>query len=108
MAIKQQLLGGVAYGLQFGGATEIVEAPPTADRSAPLGLRVVRMAEICERLCCGETFVRSEIAKGRFPPGFKLGSRETAWLEEDLDRFIADRAARRLTFTVPPTRRGDR
>jgi prophage regulatory protein len=66
------------------------------------------MAEVCERLCCGETFVRSEIAAGRFPPPFKLGARAAAWLETDLDRFIADRAARRVTFAVPPTRRGSR
>jgi predicted DNA-binding transcriptional regulator AlpA len=65
------------------------------------------MREVCERLGVGETFIRSEIAAG-LPPGFKLGARATAWLEADLDRFIADRAARRVLFAIPPTKRGSR
>jgi predicted DNA-binding transcriptional regulator AlpA len=58
------------------------------------------MADICERLCVGETFVRAEIAAGRFPAPFKLGARATAWLEADLDRFIAEKAAQRVMFKL--------
>jgi prophage regulatory protein len=56
------------------------------------------MREICERTNMGETFIRAEIAKGRFPPGFKLGERARGWLSSDIDNWIADRAAKRVIF----------
>jgi predicted DNA-binding transcriptional regulator AlpA len=33
--------------------------------------------------------------EGRFPKRVKLGERKYAYIEEEIDRFLADRAARR-------------
>jgi prophage regulatory protein len=33
------------------------------------------------------------IARGEFPPPVKIGKRASAWLEADIERWIADRIA---------------
>ena len=81
-----------------GANTNVAEAPQLAGAHSPIGLRCLRLSAVCARLSCGETFLRSEISAGRFPAGFKIGQRAVAWLESDLEAWIADRAAKRVMF----------
>jgi prophage regulatory protein len=66
------------------------------------------MAEVCDKTGLGETCIRTMVAAGTFPAPFKIGQRAIAWLEADVDRWIADRAARRVLFAIPPMKRGSR
>jgi prophage regulatory protein len=45
-----------------------------------------------------ETALRQMMARGQFPAPFKIGARAVAWLEADVDAWIAERAARRIIF----------
>jgi prophage regulatory protein len=63
-------------------------------------MRALRMSEVCARTGLGETCIRTMIARGEFPAPFRLGQRAIAWLESDVDAWIAARAARRVKFKV--------
>jgi prophage regulatory protein len=58
------------------------------------------MAEVCDRVGLGETCIRSMMERGDFPRPFRIGQRAVAFLETDVDRWIADRAAKRVMFTA--------
>jgi prophage regulatory protein len=64
----------------------------------PGGLTCLRMAEVRRKTGLGETCIRKAIAEGTFPAPFKIGARAVGWLESDIDRWITDRAARRVMF----------
>jgi prophage regulatory protein len=40
---------------------------------------------------------------GRFPPRVKLGECRVAWLAEEVEEWIAERAAQRPVKTTPPS-----
>src|SRR5262245_17817804 len=42
---------------------------------------------------------------GSFPKPFRIGLRAIAWLQSDVDEWVAAPAARRLTFAAPPAKR---
>jgi prophage regulatory protein len=66
------------------------------------------MAEVCRTTGLGETCIRSMVAAGTFPAPFKIGARAIAFLADDVDAWIQDRAAKRVMFAIPPTKRGSR
>jgi prophage regulatory protein len=85
---------------QLAGAGANVAAPPAQ------GHRCLRMSEVCDKTGLRETALRQQVAAGTFPPPFKIGQRAIAWLADDIDRWIADRAARRLMFAIPLPKKG--
>jgi prophage regulatory protein len=60
--------------------------------------RCLRLAQVIERIGIKETALRQMMARGEFPPPFKIGIRAVAWLQSDVDRWIEERAARRVQF----------
>jgi prophage regulatory protein len=72
------------------------ENPPVGH--PPNGYRCLRLSVVCDKTGLGETALRQMIGRGQFPAPFKIGQRAIAWLESDVDAWIADRAARRLMF----------
>jgi prophage regulatory protein len=63
-------------------------------------LRALRMPEVLNRVGYKETALRKKIAEKQFPAPFKLGARAIAWLESDVNMWIADRAAGRAVSKV--------
>jgi prophage regulatory protein len=94
-------------GHQPPGAGAIV-TEPTFSRRVPTGQRCLRLPQVEDRTGLKETAIREKVKLGDFPAPFKLGARAVAWLEADVDAWIADRAAKRVLFAIPPTERGSR
>jgi prophage regulatory protein len=73
-------------------------ACPLPGGHSPNGQRCLRLNAVCDKAGLRETALRKRVAEGTFPAPFKIGQRAIAWLEADVDAWIADRAAKRLMF----------
>jgi prophage regulatory protein len=58
-------------------------------------IKVVRHAQVCEKLCVSSAKLFDMVARGQFLKPFLLvpGGRAVGWLESDVDRWILDRKA---------------
>jgi prophage regulatory protein len=66
-------------------------------RSRPVstfGLKVIRHAEVCRKLCISAASLFDMVAKGDFPKPFSIipGGRSVGWLESDVDAWIVSRS----------------
>ncbi len=52
--------------------------------------RLLRLPELKTRCGLGRSTIYQRIKEGSFPPAISLGARTVAWLETDIDRWIAD------------------
>ncbi|MGM9514234.1 helix-turn-helix transcriptional regulator [Roseateles sp. DB2] len=71
-------------------------APPP--RAVPLAAPAVRpvllrLPDVLARTGLGKSMVYALMAKGDFPSSVKIGPRVTAWLEGEVDAWVADRVA---------------
>jgi prophage regulatory protein len=70
-------------------------------------MRFLSLADLRER---GVTFTRMHLlrleAAGKFPKRVQLGENRVAWVEEEFDRWVAERLAER--DNPPPRRRRGR
>ncbi|WP_156256115.1 helix-turn-helix transcriptional regulator [Sandarakinorhabdus oryzae] len=68
---------------------------PQIDPSGRTGLRIVRHAEVSERLQVSSAKLFDMIARGQFPKPFVIvpGGRAVGWLESDVDAWIIGRHA---------------
>jgi hypothetical protein len=57
------------------GANGMTRSSAHAQLLEHVGFRVLRMREVCCRVGLGETCIRKMMARGEFPPQFKLGVR---------------------------------
>ena len=64
-------------------------------------MRALRMKDVILRVGYRESAIRKMVIEGQFPAPFKLGGRAIAWLEQDVDDWIAARAANRVMYWVP-------
>lgn len=55
------------------------------------GTRLLRVAEVCERIGLRKTTIYKMIARGTFVSPVRLGPRTVAWRSDDVDRWIAER-----------------
>ena len=61
------------------------------------------MTEVQRRVPYSRSTLYSKIARGEFPAPIDLGARAVAWLESDIDEWIAARIAMgRALAPVPP------
>jgi len=56
--------------------------------------RFLRLAEVQRRVPYSRSSIYLKIARGEFPPPINLGARAVAWLESDIDEWIASRVAK--------------
>jgi prophage regulatory protein len=88
----------VVKGPQSVGAGAYVDQPmPMVGCRVPRN-QALRLDAVCDRTGLKETAIREMVKLGQFPAPFKLGARAIAWLECDIDAWIAHRAARRVMF----------
>lgn len=57
-----------------------------------MALRLIRLPEVLNRIGISKTNVYRLIPEGKFPKPVRLGPNSVAWLEEDIDAWILERA----------------
>lgn len=55
--------------------------------------RLIRMREVCRLTALSRSEIYRRISSGRFPAGVKLGPATTAWVENDVLRWIGQHVA---------------
>jgi prophage regulatory protein len=74
-------------------------APKTYSHPAkfesPRGLRYLRLREVCQRVGLKTSSVYRLIGLGKFPKQVKLSERTAAWIESEIESFMASRIADR-------------
>lgn len=58
-------------------------------------MRVIRLPEVTQKTGISKSTVWRLVRAGRFPAPLKLGSRMTAWVEEEVDEWLLARATTR-------------
>jgi len=58
----------------------LADAPP---------LRLIRLAEVCQRVGLGKTMIYELIGNGRFPKPYKITPAAARWNEREIDDWIA-------------------
>jgi len=56
--------------------------------------KLLRLAEVQNRVPYSRSTIYSKIERGEFPRPHNLGARAVAWLESDVDEWIAARVAK--------------
>lgn len=64
-------------------------------------MKALKIKQVAEKVSLGQSTIYRMIAKGEFPKPFSLGANRSAWLEEDIDRWLAQKAGR--PFPQPST-----
>ena len=67
-------------------------------------MKLLRLQAVIEKTGHKKSKIYSDMEKGTFPLSIRTGEREVAWLESELDEWIAARVAER--FTHEPIRGG--
>ena len=60
-----------------------------------MGDKVLRRAEVQQRVGMGRSTLYAAIAEGRFPRPVKLGVRAVGWVSSEVDEWIEARVAER-------------
>lgn len=58
-------------------------------------LRMIRLPEVAARTGMRKSTIYLRVAEGSFPRPVKLGPNVSAWVEEEVERFLLDRLAER-------------
>ncbi|MCF1444674.1 AlpA family transcriptional regulator [Ralstonia pseudosolanacearum] len=57
-------------------------------------MKAINIKQVAEKVSLGQSTIYRMIAKGEFPKPFSLGTNRTAWLDEDIDAWLAMKAGR--------------
>jgi prophage regulatory protein len=57
--------------------------------------RLLRIGQVEDKVGLKRSPIYAEIKKGEFPPPIKIGSRSSAWVEDEIDAWIEARIALR-------------
>ncbi len=62
--------------------------------------RILRMKDLPEKIGFQPSTIYELIAKGKFPPPFKLvpGGRASGWLESTVDKWLSSRASQQNIY----------
>ncbi len=69
-------------------------APPDAMKR-PRHLRYIRLREVCQRVGLRQSTIYRLIGLGKFPKQVKLSEHASAWVETEVEKFMAARIAER-------------
>lgn len=53
--------------------------------------RLIRLPEVCDKTGYQRSIIYQRIQEGTFPAPIKIGPRASAWVESEIDDWIADR-----------------
>jgi len=65
-------------------------------------MKAINIKQVADKLSLGQSTIYRMVSKGEFPKPFSLGGNRTAWLEEDVDAWLAEKAGRDLSVPSPP------
>lgn len=57
-------------------------------------MNAIGIKQVAEKVSLGQSTIYRMISKGLFPKPFSLGANRTAWIESDIDDWLADRAGK--------------
>ncbi|VBB13363.1 helix-turn-helix transcriptional regulator [Burkholderia stabilis] len=64
-------------------------------------MKALRMKDVTAKVGLGQSTLYRMIAAGTFPKPFELVPGRTAWLEEDIDAWLAEKAGKRPVIERP-------
>ncbi|SOZ49249.1 putative prophage regulatory protein AlpA [Cupriavidus taiwanensis] len=64
-------------------------------------MRAIRIKDVIQKVSLSQSTIYAMIAKGRFPKPFELTAGRVAWLEEDIDAWLAEKAGRAPAAAAP-------
>ncbi|WP_296223186.1 helix-turn-helix transcriptional regulator [Ralstonia sp. UBA689] len=64
-------------------------------------MKALNINQVADKVSLGKSTIYRMIAKGDFPQPFSLGGNRRAWLEEDINKWLAAKAGRRLPLPGP-------
>jgi len=67
----------------------------TPSTHTPQELRFIRLSEVCRKTGLGKSSIYALKAEGKFPATVSLGARAVAFVEAEVDQWLADRLAER-------------
>lgn len=67
--------------------------PSVKTHERPPASRLIRLSEVQKRVGLGRSTIYRWMSDNRFPQPYQLGSHAVAWLERDIDEWIAQRIA---------------
>lgn len=65
-------------------------------------MRAIKIKEVAAKVGLGQSTLYRMIADGRFPKPFELVPGRTAWIESDIDDWLAERAGRKDATAQEP------
>ncbi|RKG46443.1 AlpA family transcriptional regulator [Acinetobacter cumulans] len=69
-----------------------------SDEHKAQNLRLIRRKEVQAKTGFGASSIYAEMAKGNFPKPIQISERRVAWLESEIDAWIAERIASRTSI----------
>jgi prophage regulatory protein len=64
-------------------------------------MRAIRLPEVINKVGLRQSTIYRMIADGTFPKPFEIVPKRNAWIESDIDAWIAERAGRKTTAPEP-------
>ncbi|TPQ31229.1 AlpA family transcriptional regulator [Cupriavidus pinatubonensis] len=64
-------------------------------------MKAIRIKEVIQKSSLSQSTIYAMMAKGRFPKPFELSPGRVAWLEEDIDAWLAEKAGRAPAAEAP-------
>ena len=63
-------------------------------------MKALNINQVADKVSLGKSTIYRMIAKGDFPKPFSLAANRSAWLEEDINKWLAQKAGK--PFSVAP------
>lgn len=60
-----------------------------------MAIKALNLKGVIEKVTLGKTAIYAGIKNGTFPAPAKIGERRSAWLESEVDQWLADRFGER-------------
>lgn len=57
-------------------------------------MKAIRIKEVATKIGLGQSTIYRMIAEGRFPKPFLIAPNRNAWIEEDIDVWLAEKAGK--------------
>lgn len=66
-------------------------------------MKAITINQVVDKVALGRSTIYRLIAEGKFPKPFQLVPNRNAWIEEDIDRWLAEKSGRALPTPQPET-----
>lgn len=76
----------------------LLPSPAHVSSAHPKPARLLRLPEVKTRCGLSRSTIYQRIKNGTFPPALSIGARSVAWIESDIDGWIADQVRSALTL----------